>query len=217
MNATDFNKEIETWKRAGKREEQAAPDVSGADMSGKRSLNTIVHKIKRNFLIECTIVIIALAFIWVVSFLGIYGIAFNIWVAGFTIAAFIMAAYFYKVMFDVKPDDFRGMHLKDALKSIIDKAEKCIRIYKQAQNICGYVFLPIVILLVYRFLFFSYSAKHDIALVEYFFTTQSIIFLGIHILLIAFYYKLVEIYIKVLYGKHINSLKKLLQELNDEK
>jgi len=217
MKTNDFNKEIETWKRAGKHEEQDAPDVSGVDISGKRSLNTIVHKIKRNFLLECAIVIIALAFIWVVSFLGIYDIVFNIWVVGFTIAAFIMAAYFYKVMFDIKPDDFAGTHLKDALKSIIDKADKCIRIYKQAQNICGYIFLPIVILLVYRYLFFSYSAKQDISLIEYFFTTQSMIFLGIHILLIAFYYKLVELYLKSLYGKHINSLKKLFEELNDEK
>ncbi|GEM_PF-5797246 len=216
MKANDFNKEIEAWRRAGKREEQDAPDISGVDVSGKRSLNTIVHKIKRNFLIECTIVIIALAFIWVVSFLGIYDIAFNIWVAGFTIAAFIMAAYFYKVMFDVKPDDFIGTHLKDALKSIIDKAEKCVRIYKQAQNICGYVFLPIVILLVYRYLFFSYSAKHEIALVEYFFTTQSIIFLSIHILLIAFYYKLVDLYIKNLYGKHVDTLKEMFDMLNED-
>ena len=217
MKTNDFNKEIETWKRAREHEEQDAPDVSGVDISRKRSLYTIVHKIKRNFLLECIIVIIALAFIWVVSFLGIYDIAFNIWVVGFTVAAFIMAAFFYKIMFDIKPDDFTDRHLKDALKTIIDNAERCIRVYKQAQNICGYIFLPIVIFLAYRYLFFSYSAKHDIALVEYFFTTQSIVFLGIHILIIAFYYKLVELYINNFYGKHLDALKAMFDKLNEDK
>ena len=213
MKTDDFEKEKAIWKNAEKHEQKLIPDVSNFDSLCRNSFTTVISHIKRNFIIECFAVVCSLGFLWVVSFTYIKETHFTVLVSCFTIAGLALAYYFYRKIYSIKTIESFDRKVNETLHDTLVQIDRSVKEYKTAQKIFGYIFLPLICFVGYRYMFISYSSINSITLSQYLFTWRSILFLGSCILFLSFYAKLIEILINRIYKKHIDSLKEIIDEI----
>ena len=196
------------WKEQSP--EQVSKDVQ--PLLGKRS-NTPIAKMKRHLIIELIAVILLYGFI-IVYFMAVLESRYISISALYFILASFFCIYYYKKFRLLKEMECMACEVKSNLSKQVAMLEKYVRFYLWA----GTAIIPIVLVFFYWFEYTYVPPGLD-----HFFTMPSeglakslgsLLVWMIPMTLIFYYVN--KWYVRKLYGKHVESLKEMLAQMEDD-
>ncbi|HSF90332.1 MAG TPA: hypothetical protein VLA46_13005 [Saprospiraceae bacterium] len=198
------------WK--DQRPEQVARDVQ--PLLGKRS-NTPIAKMKRHLMIELIAVIVLYGFVIAYFIVKLESRYYSISVLYFVLAS-LFCVYYYKKSRLLKEMECMACEVKSNLSKQVSTLESYIRFYLWA----GTAIIPIVLIFFYGFEYsfiqpgkehFFYLPSETVSVAQ----SVGTLLLWLIPSTILFYF-INKWYIRKLYGKHIDSLKEMLAQMEDD-
>lgn len=200
--------ELESLKAIWNESALADRDVSGADLQKmlRRQSGSAIAKMKRNLKMELAAMVV------------LYGYLFFRYANTMSGMLWLLLGIeaFYLVYFGVK---YRLLHrmecpacvVRSNLQQQLKALGRLLRFYLWS----GIVLIPFAVLSSF-WIGYSYSSPTDFPQDAYFLPLVSFALLGLSLLLCVPLYFFTKWYIRKLYGRHIDKLKSMIQDLNEE-